>query len=269
MTGRVAHERYTLIAGVLPFVGDVKQRSSIIARIAEENQISRQTLRNYLCAYLVRQDIAALAPKQKQEEKPLTSDEKNIRWALNKFFYTRNKNSLTTAYTFMLKERYCDGTGQLKADYPSYYQFRYYYRKTRKLQTYYISRDGMKDYQRNNRPLLGDGIQEFAPAVGTAMLDSTICDIYLVDDAGNLVGRPVLVACIDAFSGMCCGYSLLWEGGMFSLQNLMTNVVSDKVDLCRKHGITITEDEWNCNQLPGILVTDMGSDTVLNLRADF
>lgn len=29
-------------------------------------------------------------------------------------------------------------------------------------------------------------IQEFAPSIGTGMLDSTICDIYLVDDAGSL-----------------------------------------------------------------------------------
>ena len=63
-------------------------------------------------------------------------------------------------------------------------QFRYFYRKTRKLQNYYISRDGLSHYQRNNRPLIGDGVQEFAPAIGTGMLDATICDIYLVDDAG-------------------------------------------------------------------------------------
>ncbi len=43
-----------------------------------------------------------------------------------------------------------------------------------------------KDYQKNHRPLLGDGVQEFAPNVGFGMLDSTICDIYLVNDAGKL-----------------------------------------------------------------------------------
>lgn len=66
----------------------------------------------------------------------------------------------------------------------------------------------MKSYQRNNRPLTGDGIQAFAPAIGVGMLDATVCDIYLINDAGNLVGRPILTACIDAYSGLCCGYVL-------------------------------------------------------------
>ena len=46
------------------------------------------------------------------------------------------------------------------------------------------------------------------------MLDGTVCDIYLVDDAGHLVGRPILLACVDAYTSFCYGYSLLWEGGV-------------------------------------------------------
>ena len=76
----------------------------------------------------------------------------------------------------------------------------------------------MRQYQRNHRPLLGDGVQEYASHVGVAMLDSTICDIYLVNEAGGLVGRPILTACIDAYSGLCCGYTLSWEGGNYSLR---------------------------------------------------
>lgn len=97
------------------------------------------------------------------------------------------------------------------------------------MENYYISRDGIKDYQRNNRPLLGDGVQEFAPAIGTAMLDGTICDIYLVNESGQLVGRPVLVIACDANTSLCLGYSLLWEGGTYSLQTLMLNILEDKV----------------------------------------
>lgn len=48
------------------------------------------------------------------------------------------------------------------------------------------------------------------------MLDGTVCDIYLVDDAGHLVGRPILLACVDAYTSFCYGYSLLWEGGVYS-----------------------------------------------------
>ena len=253
------HAHFSLIAGILPFIADNTKRNQMIENISEEMHVSKQTIRHYLCLYLIYQDISVLAPKQKKE-KELSRDEKNMRWALNKFFYTRNKNSLQTAYTLMLKQKYCEANGELLPEYPTFNQFRYFYRKTKSMQTYYISRDGLKSYQRNNRPLTGDGVQQFAPNVGVGMLDATICDIYLVDDAGNLVGRPVLTTCIDAYSSLCCGYSLTWEGGMYSLRNLMINVVTDKVEWCRKHGIIIDKNEWNNSQLPGVLVTDMGSE---------
>lgn len=257
---KIMYDRYTLIAPILPFVADDKMRSRLICSIAVEHKVSKQTIRNYLCLYLVYMDMAVLAPKKKSDNVQLTQDEKNMRWALNKFFYTTAKQSLTTAYTMMLKEKYCDNMGVLMDTYPSFYQFRYFYRKTKKMQNFYISRDGLKSYQRNNRPLTGEGVQEFAPAVGVGMLDATICDIYLVNDAGNLVGRPILTACIDTYSGLCCGYALSWEGGVYSLRGLVLNIIADKVAWCRKFGISINADDWSCDKLPATLVTDMGSE---------
>lgn len=260
LSKRKAHERYSLIAGVLPFVDNENKRSEAIAFIANDKGVSKQTIRNYLYKYLVYQDISALAPKSKTTVKELSSDEKNMRWALNRFFYTADKNSLNMAYQMMLKEKYCDGCGSLVSKYPTFHQFRYFYRKYRKMQNFYISRNGLKNYQRNNRPLLGDGVQSFAPAVGVGMLDSTICDIYLVNESGNLVGRPILTACVDAFSGLCCGYSLSWEGGVYSLKSLMSNVITNKVDWCKQFGIIVNQADWNCSSLPATLVTDMGKE---------
>lgn len=257
---KIMYDRYTLIAPILPFVSDDKMRSQLISSMAAEHEVSKQTIRNYLCLYLTYMDIAVLAPRKKSDDLELSSDEKNMRWALNKFFYTTAKQSLTTAYTMMLKEKYCDNMGVLMDTYPSFYQFRYFYRKTKKMQNFYISRDGLKSYQRNNRPLTGEGVQEFAPAVGVGMLDATICDIYLVNDAGNLVGRPILTACIDAYSGLCCGYALSWEGGVYSLRGLMLNVIADKTAWCKQFGISINADDWSCDKLPAALVTDMGSE---------
>lgn len=202
---KTMHERYRLIAPILPYIADSKLRSDIISSISTERGISKQSIRNYLCLYLVYLNTSILTPKARSVEHSLTTDQKNMRWALNKFFYSKNKNSLNTVYTLMLKEKYCDSLGRLLEKYPSFYQFRYFYRKTRKMQNYYISRNGLSNYQRNYRPLTGNGIQEFAPTVGTGMLDATLCDIYLVNESGNLVGRPILTACIDAYSGLCCG----------------------------------------------------------------
>ncbi len=257
---KTAYERYTMIVPLLPFVSDQKKRKELINHLSDINSVSKQTIRYYLCLYLAYQNIAVLIRKQSVKESVLSQDEKNMRWALNKFFYTKNKNSLPVAYTLLLKEKYCDSLGNLLPEYPSFYQFRYFYRKTKKMQTYYISRDGLKDYQKNNRPLLGDGIQEYASSVGMGMLDATVCDIYLVNEAGNLVGRPILTACIDAYSSLCCGYSLSWEGGVYSLRGLMLNIISDKQEWCSQYGISIDESQWDVNKLPAIFVTDMGSE---------
>ena len=258
---KVMYDRYTLIAPILPFIADERMRSKVISSIAIEHDISKQTVRNYLCLYLAYMNITVLAPRNRgNDDAGLTQDEKNIRWALNKFFYTTKKQSLMTAYTMMLKEKYCDAMDVLADKYPSFYQFRYFYRKTKKMQNFYISRNGLKNYQRNNRPLIGDGIQSFAPAIGIGMLDSTVCDIYLINDTGNIVGSPILTACIDAYSGVCCGYVLSWMGGVYSLRGLMLNVIADKAAWCKQFGISINAEGWSCDKLPATLVTDMGSE---------
>ena len=256
----VMHKRFTLIAGVLPFVADSKFRNRIISKISEQNQVSKQTIRKYLCLYLAYQNIAILAPGRKIKENVLSTDEKNMRWALNKFFYTKNKNSLKTAYSMMLKEKYSDSSNKLFDRYPSFYQFRYFYRKHRNMQNYYISRNGLSDYQRNFRPLTGNGMQDFASNIGVGMLDATVCDIYLVNEEGSLIGRPVLTACIDAYSSLCCGYTLSWEGGLYSLKSLLLNVITDKAAWCKQFGIIVDKSEWNCSSLPATLVTDMGRE---------
>jgi len=257
---RVARQRFTIISNILPVVDDEKKRKEEINRAAEEFGVSKQTVRRFLCLYLVYCDIGCLAPAPKQVREELTQDEKNMRWGLNKFFYTTEKNTLKTAYILLLKNKYCDENGELQANHPTFYQFRYFYRKTKNLQNYYISREGLKKYQRDYRPLLGDGVQNYVNNVGTYMLDATVCDIYLVNEEGGLVGRPILTAAVDAYSEMCVGYCLSWEGGIYSLRNLMLNVISDKVEHCKKFGIVIKEDEWACKEMAGRLITDMGKE---------
>lgn len=258
---RVMHERYTLIAPVIPFIHNERQRSAMIAQMAELNHVSKQTIRKYLCLYLIYQRMEILAPSLQQKQRELTPDEKNFRWALNKFYYTQRKHSLPMVYSLMLQQRYTDADGQLLPDYPPFHRFKYYYQRHRSIQTALISREGKTAYQRNARPLLGT-VHDFAPAAGTAMLDSTILDIYLINEAGQLVGRPILTLCLDAYSSLICGYHLSWEGGVYSLQKLMHNVVTDKVVWCQYFGISIAPEEWPVNSLPGVLVTDKGKEYV-------
>ncbi len=259
---KVMHERYTLIAPILPFIHKEAQRATMISQMADMNHVSKQTIRKYLCLYLVYQRIEVLVPSLEHKQRELSTDEKAFRWALNRFYYSQRKHSLVTAYNMMLKEKYTDVAGQLVPDYPAFHRFKYYYQKTRKTQNALISREGKTAYQRNARPLLGT-VHDFAASIGVGMLDSTICDIYLVNDAGQLVGRPILTLCVDAHSSLVCGYHLSWEGGIYSLQQLMHNVLADKADWCRQHGIVITPEQWSVSGvLPGVLVTDKGKEYV-------
>lgn len=255
------NERYVIVAGILAFLADDTLRNKAIASIATLHNISKQTVRSYIITFLVYQDKAALAPKDYKAGKELTADERNFRYALNKYFYTVNKNSLNFTYVQMLKDKYIDSEGALLEKYPSFNQFRYFYRKTKKLETYYISRDGIKDYQKNKRPLLGENVQTYAEYSGLmGMVDSTVCDIYLVNDRGEVIGRPILTACVDTYSGLCMGYSLGWEGGIYSVVGLLKNMLTDKKDYCRDFGILISETEWNCKGLPLTFITDKGSE---------
>lgn len=257
---KVAYERYGLIAPVIPFVSNIRERNYLISRISEEKGVSKQTIKHYLWLYLVYQNITVLAPKEK-EEKTLTQDQKNIRWALNKFYYNSRKNTLKTAYTLMLKEKYCNALGELFEDYPSFDQFKYFYRKNKKIANQIISREGLKAYQKDCRPLLGDMSEYFSGLGGACVaLDATVCDIYLVDNAGQLIGRPILLAAVDMFSGMCCGYSLTWEGGTYSIRSLVLNIISDKVKHCQKFGIEINNADWDCKGLPYYFMTDRGKE---------
>ena len=257
----LANKRFAMIAGILPVIGDKDLRSMRIRETAEFSGVSRQTIRKYLCDYLIFQDIRVLALVKPAQARELTEDEKTMRWALNKYYYTPQKFALTRVFEHMIRERYTSGEGIIMDDHPSIHQLRRFQKKYEKLQTKIISRQGIKDYQRNHRPLLGDGVQSFAPAAGWAMLDGTVCDIYLINDQGELVGRPELTAAVDVYSGMCIGYSLGWEGGVHSLRGLMMNILVDKQDYCRRFGITLAEHEWPVNGvLPGTVVTDMGTE---------
>ena len=256
---KIAQLRYTLISPILPFVSDDYMRSLLINQISNNQGISKQTIRKYLCMYLVYQNVSCLAPKEKSQ-KSLSQDEKNFRWALNKYYYSYLKHTVKGTYLLMLKDKYTDRSGNLIDGYPPFHRFRYFYTKTKNEQNRIISREGLSNYKRNYRPLVNGGVNAFANSIGVGMFDSTILDIYLVNEAKELVGRPYLTACVDAYSGLCCGYALTWEGGVYSIKCLLFNIIADKVALCKQFGIDITKDDWNCTKLPAIFMTDKGRE---------
>ena len=154
-----ANRIYNIISPVIPFISNESLRTDSIKEVAKRYEVSEQFIRKYFCIYLSANAISSLAPKTRNEGRELTRDEKNIRKSLNKWYYTTKKRTLKNCYTLMLENYYCDESGKLLEEYPSYYRFRYFYRKYNKPSTEMISRNSLSYYQRNQRPLVGDGVQ--------------------------------------------------------------------------------------------------------------
>lgn len=186
---------------------DKSHRNEVVRQIAAAHGIARRTVLQYLWRYWVYQSKNALLPAERPtpEQHELTTDEKAIRWALNKYYYTPQRQSLQTAYKMMLRAKYCDTHGTLKPEYPTFWQFRYFFRKNRDPISETISRQGLKAYQRNHRPFTGS-VCDYAHTIGVYMTDATIADIYIVSRLSRKpIGRPVIYTMVDAYSRLITG----------------------------------------------------------------
>lgn len=127
MTGEaIANMRFTMIADILPVMDDKKALGKAITRTATQYGVSKPTVRRYLKLYN-ENGKQGLIPKKAVVSSEGTANgfEKDIRWGLNKFYYTTAKRSLKDAYRMLLEAKYYKN-GELIQPYPTFWQFRYY-----------------------------------------------------------------------------------------------------------------------------------------------
>ena len=258
--------RFALIKPLLDnaCIYDKPHRNEIVNQIVGEHGVSRRTVLQYLWKYWVYKSKNILLPTGRTSAKAreLTADEKAIRWALNKYYYTPQKQSLQTAYKMMLRAKFCDAHGTLKAEYPTFWQFRYFFRQHRDPISETISRQGLKAYQRNHRPFTGS-ICDYAHTIGVYMTDATVADIYIVSRLSRRpIGRPVIYTMVDAYSRLITGVYVGIEGGQYALRLLLQNTFADKVSFCRQHNIEIDPQDWPSHHLPTKIMTDRGSEFI-------
>lgn len=143
---------------------------------------------------------------------------------------------------------------------PSLGQFRYWYeQETQGVGS--IRRKGEFTFEQQYRHLHSN-VRNDVIGPGTRYeLDATIADVYLVkkEDRNYIVGRPTVYLVVDVFSGMIVGFNVgiqppSYVGAMCAL----TSVMEDKVALCAKYGITITEEEWPTAGMCRVLLADRG-----------
>lgn len=182
----------------------------------------------------------------------------NIRIAIKRYYNKNISRTLIDVHKQMCKDFYTDKkTNKLLSTYPTYRQFYYNALKFRNE----VTRIGEKAYARNHRAITGSSEKEaFCPGE-KYQIDATIADIYLVATFDNkqVIGRPVLYFVTDVYSRIITGFYVgvegpSWIGAMMALYYTFIN----KVQLCEKYGVKITEEQWPCHGLPVSILSDNG-----------
>lgn len=194
-----------------------------------------------------------------------------------RYLAARTRMSFTSLYMTLCEEYYSVQKvvgGETFYDYlaaserPTKTQL-YYYIKTHLSDTEkYIANHGARKAQNNIRPLHSDTIAKLdMKSIGAIFeMDETETDFYLVDryDRNKVIGRAIVYFIVDVFSKLIAGFSVgldnnSWAGAEIALLNM----VEDKVEICRRAGIDITEKEWPVNGvMPTAIQVDNGSEYV-------
>ncbi len=191
--------------------------------------------------------------------------------SVKQFYHTVKKNPFSEAYDAMLKKyfvadyRYEDGVKkpilQDQDKLPTLKQFRYWYENTFQSEEKLRKRKGNRKYELEDRAVLGSSVGDLYGPGTKYQIDATIADVYLVSSFNRnwIIGRPVIYVVMDVFSRMVVGMYVGLEGpSWFGAMMALANTASDKVAYCKKYGIEIKKEEWNCHYLPQTLLADRG-----------
>lgn len=259
-----AEKRRSIISSLIEddvCVVDKKSRNIKISQAAKQSGSSEKSVRRWYYIYLAQGERGLVPQNTGRSNSGAKKHEESFRWALNKYYYSARKMTLRQVYELMLLGRYAGQNGELSEDYPSFDQFKYYYRKHDSTFQSAVSRDGKTDYGRNTRPLYGRATDK-VNGIGCYEMDATVADIYLVSskDRGLCVGRPLVYLATDVASQLISGVYVGFERGEAAVIECLRNAVSDKVEYCKRFGITIEPDEWPSFGLPEDIISDKGSE---------
>lgn len=152
---------------------------------------------------------------------------------------------------------------------PTFRQFCYWLSKVRRAEVDLTARYGARRVALLHRPVLG-GTAHLSKGLGDLyLIDATVADCYLVSamDRRRIIGRAVLYLVIDHFTRMIVGLYVgvegpSWTGAMMALENTFT----DKVAFCSAYGVTITDEQWPCRQIPNRVTGDRGE--MIGIKSD-
>ncbi|GAA0313995.1 hypothetical protein GCM10008967_00630 [Bacillus carboniphilus] len=195
---------------------------------------------------------------------------KQFDYVVKKYYRNKQQLSLTETYEYLLREFYSDKYYEgnkpkykiwEESKIPTFHQFYYWFKKLEDPKLDFQLRHNQKEFELKYRPILSNSALETDGPGTRFQIDATIADIYLVSsfDRNLIIGRPVVYGVIDVYSRLLTGIYVglegpSWIGAMMTLDNM----VMDKVEFCKKFGISIDESQWPAHHLPEIIIADRG-----------
>ena len=238
---------------------DKRFRAETAKRIANENNTTQRRIIKIYYNYLAGKSLTQ--PKKSRTKK--LNLYQDYQWAINQFYFSAKKMSLRDSYDAMLLQRYMTEDGILKDDIPTWSSFRHYYYDNafHKRSKKKIARNGLSNYQRNERPLTGSAMK-WKEKIGAYQMDATIADIYLVSrfDNSEIIGRPNIYIAVDTVTQLIAGIYVGLASGESAVMACLANAATDKVLFCKQHGIDICKEQWPSEGLPAEIITDKGRD---------
>ena len=178
--------------------------------------------------------------------------------------------SMRDAHDYIIRLYYCethkmDDSNRIKVqrdnDFPTLRQLQYFINKNYTTKYRKIANIGLHNWELNEREILSSSDGNVYGPGDRYQVDATIADVFLRSqfDRRRIVGRPVIYFIIDVFSRMIVGLYVgfegpSWAGAMMALINMVT----PKVEFCRKYGIEIEEYEWQAHHAGNAILADKG-----------
>ncbi|WP_164549072.1 Mu transposase C-terminal domain-containing protein [Amphritea opalescens] len=96
-------------------------------------------------------------------------------------------------------------------------------------------------------------------------IDSTVADIYIRSNYSGqemiAIGRPIVFLVIDTCTTMIVGVHVAFDGpNWHSAGQALYSAMTDKVEFCASHGVTIKAEDWPCHHPCRELTFDRGGE---------
>lgn len=238
------------------YIYDSGARRRRAQEIADTHGVTVRTVLRLYFRYISSGVILADKPRERRRNP-------DFERAIQRYYYSSQQFSLRAAYEMMILEHYMDDTGQIKEDAPSYHTFRHYFydHRLHQLPQKIIAREGLSAYQRDHRLTLGSG-PGWRDRLGCYQMDATLADIYLVSrlDRSTVIGRPNIYLAVDTMTQLIAGIYVGLDAGETAVMACIAQAAGDKVDFCRRYGISITEAQWPNTGIPREIITDKGRE---------